>query len=88
MSEGMALTARISADEKVEGGLGISDGVRLARRLQQLGIHGLHVVTGSACDSPAWYYQHMALPVAVNEGLAARIKDAVQSWGRRRRSPE
>ena len=77
IGEGMALTARISADEKVEGGLGIEDGVQLARRVQSLGVHGLHVVTGSACDSPPWYYQHMALPPAVNEVLAARIRSAV-----------
>jgi len=77
LDDAMALTARLSADEKVEGGLGIEDAVRLARRLEDLGVDGLHVVTGSACDSPPWYYQHMALPAAVNEGLAARIRNAV-----------
>jgi NADPH-dependent 2,4-dienoyl-CoA reductase/sulfur reductase-like enzyme len=35
------------------------------------------VVTGSACDSPPWYYQHMALPGAINETLAAAIRNAV-----------
>jgi 2,4-dienoyl-CoA reductase-like NADH-dependent reductase (Old Yellow Enzyme family)/thioredoxin reductase len=73
----MALTARLSADEKVEGGLGLADAVELARRLEGWGVDGLHVVVGSACDSPAWYYQHMALPEGVNETLAARIRAAV-----------
>jgi len=77
LGDSMALTARLSADEKVEGGLVIEDAVRLARRLEEAGVHGLHVVTGSACDSPPWYYQHMALPAGVNEGLAARIRSAV-----------
>jgi 2,4-dienoyl-CoA reductase-like NADH-dependent reductase (Old Yellow Enzyme family)/thioredoxin reductase len=77
LGDAMALTVRLSADEKVEGGLGIEDAVRLARRLEGAGVHGLHVVTGSACDSPPWYYQHMALPAAVNESLAARIRNAV-----------
>jgi len=77
IGDAMALTARLSADEKVEGGLGIEDAIELARRLEDTGVHGLHVVTGSACDSPPWYYQHMALPAAVNEGLAARIRSAV-----------
>ena len=77
LGHGMALTTRLSADEKVEGGLEIDDAVEISRRLESLGVHGLHVVTGSVCDSPPWYYQHMALPPAVNEGLAARIRNAV-----------
>jgi 2,4-dienoyl-CoA reductase-like NADH-dependent reductase (Old Yellow Enzyme family)/thioredoxin reductase len=77
LGEEMALIARLSADEKIEGGLGPEDAIQLARRLEGLGVHGFHVVTGSACDSPPWYYQHMALPSAVNEGLAARVRSAV-----------
>ncbi len=73
----MALVARISADEKVDGGLGLEDAVLLARRLESRGINALHVVTGSACDSPPWYYQHMALPEHVNENLAARVRGEV-----------
>jgi 2,4-dienoyl-CoA reductase-like NADH-dependent reductase (Old Yellow Enzyme family)/thioredoxin reductase len=77
LGEGMALIARISADEKVENGLRPEDAVELAQRVEGLGMHGLHVVTGSACDSPPWYYQHMALPAAINEQLAGHIKSAV-----------
>jgi 2,4-dienoyl-CoA reductase-like NADH-dependent reductase (Old Yellow Enzyme family)/thioredoxin reductase len=77
LGDGMTLIARLSADEKVEGGLGLEDALQLARRLEGLGVHGLHVVTGSACDSPPWYYQHMALPSAVNEGLSARVRGVV-----------
>jgi len=73
----MALSARISADEKVEGGLVLEDAIELARRLEALGIDALHVVTGSACDSPPWYYQHMALPEGVNERLASEVREAV-----------
>ena len=74
----LALTARISADEKVDGGLGIDDALELGRRLGNAGVDALHVVTGSACDSPPWYYQHMALPEGVNEVLASKIRQAVQ----------
>ena len=73
----MALTARLSADEKVDGGLGIDDAVELAKRLEMWGVHAVHIVTGSACDSPPWYYQHMALPPGINESLAARIRSSV-----------
>ncbi|MGD9253061.1 MAG: NAD(P)/FAD-dependent oxidoreductase [Holophagae bacterium] len=70
----LALSARISADEKVQGGLGIDDALELGRRIEAAGVDALHVVTGSACDSPPWYYQHMALPAGVNERLASRLR--------------
>lgn len=72
-----ALITRLSADEKVEGGLGLTEAIELARRLQAWGVDGIHVVTGSACDSPPWYYQHMALPSGANETLAAAVKREV-----------
>jgi 2,4-dienoyl-CoA reductase-like NADH-dependent reductase (Old Yellow Enzyme family)/thioredoxin reductase len=71
------LTARIAAEEKVEGGLGLGEALELARRLEAWGVDALHVVVGSACDSPAWYYQHMALPEGVSERLASRVRAAV-----------
>jgi 2,4-dienoyl-CoA reductase-like NADH-dependent reductase (Old Yellow Enzyme family)/thioredoxin reductase len=77
IGDGMALMARISADEKVAYGLGLGDAIELAARLESWGVHAIHVVTGSACDSPPWYYQHMALPDGVNESLAARIRNSV-----------
>jgi len=73
----LALAARISADEKTEGGLGINSAIELARRVEKAGVDILHVVTGSACDSPPWYYQHMALPEGVNETLASKIREEV-----------
>jgi len=73
----MALTVRLSAHEKVEGGLEVEDAVELSRRLELWRVDGVHVVTGSACDSSPWYYQHMALPVGVNEQLAAAIRAQV-----------
>jgi len=72
----IAMTVRLSADEKTPGGLGLADALRLARAVGTWGVDGIHVVTGSACDNPAWYYQHMALPSGANERLAAEIKAA------------
>jgi len=77
MGDSMALVARLSAHQKVEGALDVEDAVELSRRLQSWSVDGVHVVTGSACDSPPWYYQHMALPVGVNEELAAAIRAQV-----------
>ena len=73
----LALSARISVDEKVEGGLDIDDAVALGLRFEGSRVDILHVVTGSACDSPPWYYQHMALPNGVNETLASQLRAAV-----------
>lgn len=73
----LALTVRLSAEEKVPGGLGLEDALALARAAEGWGVDGIHVVTGSACDSPPWYYQHMALPGGANEALAAEIKASV-----------
>jgi 2,4-dienoyl-CoA reductase-like NADH-dependent reductase (Old Yellow Enzyme family)/thioredoxin reductase len=70
----MALTVRLSADEKVGEGLALADAIELARSVEAWGVDGIHVVSGSACDSPPWYYQHMALPGGVNEALAAAVK--------------
>jgi 2,4-dienoyl-CoA reductase-like NADH-dependent reductase (Old Yellow Enzyme family)/thioredoxin reductase len=79
IGDGMALTARISADEKVADGLGLGDAIELAARLESWGVDAIHVATGSACDSPPWYYQHMALPEGVNESLAARIRKSISA---------
>ncbi len=73
----LPLIARLSASEKVPGGLESADAVRLAQQLKSWGVAALHVASGSACDSPPWYYQHMSLPEGANEALAQPIKQAV-----------
>ncbi len=72
----MVWTARISAEERVEGGLGLGEATALSERLKAAGAAALHVVTGSACDSPPWYYQHMSLPEGVNDTLALKLREA------------
>lgn len=68
---------RISGSEMAPEGLEIADAKELARRLESWGADLLHVATGSNCDSLPWYFQHMALPPAVNEGLAGEIRKGV-----------
>ena len=70
----LPLFARISADEKVEGGMTLQDGLGLARWLEGQGVAALHVVSGSACDTPPWYYQHMSLPAGANAALAREVR--------------
>jgi len=71
------IIARISASEQIEDGLELQDAIELAGFLEEHGADALHVVTGSACDSPAWYFQHMRLPKAKNVELAGLIKNKV-----------
>jgi 2,4-dienoyl-CoA reductase-like NADH-dependent reductase (Old Yellow Enzyme family)/thioredoxin reductase len=78
LGDDLALMVRLSADEKVDGGLGPDDALDLASHLRIWGVHAVHVVTGSACDSPPWYYQHMALPEGVNEAMSERVRAAVE----------
>ncbi|MBD3166590.1 NAD(P)-binding protein [bacterium] len=68
------ILVRLSASEQVDGGWTLEDAKQLVRRLQTQGVAALHIVTGSVCDSPPWYYQHMALPPGVNQKLCAELK--------------
>lgn len=68
--------ARISAS--VTGNPGeIDDAIVLAKNLQEWGVNALHVVSGSACDSPPLYYQHMRIPGGKNLEWASEIRKEV-----------
>lgn len=71
------VSARMSAMEFSEGGTGMDDALALARLLEKSGVNALHIVNGSACDSPPVYYQFFALPEQQNTKAAQRIKQAV-----------
>ena len=73
----LPIIARISASEESEEGLGVEDAVRLGTFLKERRIDALHVISGSACDSPPWYYQHMRLPQGKNLEWASLIKKEV-----------
>jgi 2,4-dienoyl-CoA reductase-like NADH-dependent reductase (Old Yellow Enzyme family)/thioredoxin reductase len=68
------IITRISATEQTEGGLEFKDAVALVNFLKEKGVIALHVVSGSACDSPPWYYQHMRLPLGKNLEWASLVK--------------
>ncbi len=72
--KGIPLMARISGTEKVDGGATLDDAAELTRWLEAHGVAAIHVVSGSACDSPPWYYQHMSLPDGANLSMARAVK--------------
>ncbi len=71
------IIARISATEQTENGLGFEDAIELGNFLKSNGIVALHVVSGSNCDSPPWYFQHMRLPAGKNLEWASKIKQLI-----------
>ena len=77
LGDHMVWTVRLSVDERVPEGLGPQDAVALAKKAREWGAQAAHVVTGSACDSPPWYYQHMSLPGGVNEKMAKSLRDSI-----------
>lgn len=59
---GLAVLIRISASELVEGGLTPADNGPILALAEEMRFDAVHCGMGNACDSPPWYYGHMALP--------------------------
>jgi 2,4-dienoyl-CoA reductase-like NADH-dependent reductase (Old Yellow Enzyme family)/thioredoxin reductase len=74
---GFPVICRISGQEYAPGGLTLDEGCQIARWLEALSADALHVGGGSACESPGWFFQHMALPRGECLRAAAAIKQAV-----------
>ncbi len=70
----LPLIVRISGSEEVADGLAPAALGPLLRLLEAEGVAMLHVGMGSACDTPPWYYGHMALPMAPQEEALAAIQ--------------
>ncbi len=71
----LPIIVRISGDEMVEEGLGPGDLEPLFRLAEDRGVAAIHVGMGSACDTPPWYYAHMALPMEPQERAIQRIAE-------------
>lgn len=73
------VTVRLSGDEMVENGLTIEDTLEIARRLENLGVDGLHI---SACNYASAAKGYMIQPMAIEDGplisMADRVKEEVQ----------
>ncbi len=53
---------RISGSEFVEGGWSPKDNKSVLDLAKEYGFDMVHCGFGNACDTPPWYYSHMALP--------------------------
>jgi len=68
---------RLSADEIFPKGLKLDDMIRLSIALEQKGADAIHVSSGSVCETPPWYFQHMSIPKGKTWEFAAKIKSKV-----------
>ncbi len=53
---------RISGSEFVEGGITPRENQSLISLAEEMGAAAIHVGFGNACETPPWYFNHMALP--------------------------
>lgn len=67
---------RMSADERLEGGFGISDAIRVSEMLGDAGADAIDVVSGVA-ETVEWVVPGMAFPRGCNLDLAVQLKHAV-----------
>jgi len=49
--------------------------MKLAALLEQNGANALHISSGSACESPPWYFQHMAIPKGKHGTLPLALRN-------------
>jgi 2,4-dienoyl-CoA reductase-like NADH-dependent reductase (Old Yellow Enzyme family)/thioredoxin reductase len=69
---------RISANEMVEGGINLDEMKEFAKLLENEGADAVHVTSGSACETPAWYFQHMFIPKGKTWEMAKAIKEEIK----------
>jgi 2,4-dienoyl-CoA reductase-like NADH-dependent reductase (Old Yellow Enzyme family)/thioredoxin reductase len=65
---------RMTAAEFIPNGIDITEAIELAIILKENGIEAAHIVTGSVCDTPPWYFQHMFIPKGKNWEFAKKIR--------------
>lgn len=67
---------KFTADQRVDGGFTLSDGLVLAQMIEEAGADALDVVSG-AFSSTCWYIPTQAHPEACNRQMSAAIKGGV-----------
>jgi len=75
--DNVPIAYRMSADEKIEGGLTIDDMVRFSQELEKAGIDLIDVSAG-IYESVMWIVQPMAFPRGCLVDLGGRIKEKVR----------
>ncbi len=58
----LTVLVRISGHDFVENGFGPAENKVILDLAKKYGFDAIHCGLGNACDTPPWYYSHMALP--------------------------
>ena len=68
------IMVRVSGDEMTPNGFHIDEMMRFTALLEKAGASAIHVVAGTACSNPPWFFQHMFVPKGKTWELAGKIK--------------
>ncbi len=71
---GIPIVVRVSGEEMIPNGIKIEETIRLVKLLEEHGASAIHVVAGSACSTPPWFFQHMFVPKGKTWEFARQIK--------------
>ncbi|NOZ78963.1 MAG: FAD-dependent oxidoreductase [Acidobacteria bacterium] len=74
MNAELPVIIRVSGSEMTEDGLGPDELAPLLAMAEEMGVVAIHVGMGSACETPPWYYAHMALGFEPQEAAVAKIR--------------
>nr|MDO8079314.1 FAD-dependent oxidoreductase [Candidatus Freyarchaeota archaeon] len=69
---------RISGDEYIEGGLTIEDTKKIAKRLEEAGVHCISVSAGIYESTPTWFARIFP-PAAMSKGCNVPLAEAIKS---------
>ncbi len=70
----LTVLVRISGHEFVENGFGPAENAIILKLAKEYGFDAIHCGFGNACDTPPWYYSHMALPEQKQLEVVTAIK--------------
>jgi 2,4-dienoyl-CoA reductase-like NADH-dependent reductase (Old Yellow Enzyme family)/thioredoxin reductase len=68
---------RISGDEMIPDGIKIDEMIRFSKILKERSVDAIHVSSGTVCNTPPWYFQHMFVPKGKTWEFARMIKENV-----------
>ncbi|MFW6381393.1 MAG: NAD(P)/FAD-dependent oxidoreductase [Bacillota bacterium] len=74
----LPIIVRISGDDRVDGGISLSEMEKLSQILEKEGVQAIHVSAGTVCQTPPWYFQHMFISKGETWEMAAELKKQLE----------
>ncbi len=68
---------RLSGDEIVPNGIKLDEIKKFSKELEKHRADALHIIAGSLCSTPPWFFQHMFVQKGKTWDLAKQIKNEV-----------